>query len=444
MFIALPLVGLLFVAFFLITQHHNEPKTNTVKNQHNAFVRESSVLGIEEKHLSETALHVVEKKMKEDQMKKSREESIVLKEPERVLQDVNHRVKSLLEHTVLLIICSNRPEYLERTLKHVVKYHPKGSVSVLVSEDGRNSAVSEVIRKAKEQLEPQLEASVTFEHVHHEEEHNIRFENGYFKLAAHFKWALNHVFSDNSDRIVKRVIILEEDLQIAPDFFEYFASVVELVDWDPTVLAASAWNDNGQTSLVKDDKQLYRSDFFPGLGWMMTKKMWEELGLKWPRAYWDDWLREPKNRLDRVTIRPEVCRTFHFGAHGVSNSQYSEYLNSIRLAETFVPFTTLDLQYLQTPESWDRYYLDEVAKAEVVTESTFKTKVNSAADGTALRIVYDAFDGYAPQSLPRIAKLVGCMDNVKAGVPRTAYKGVVSVWYQQRVKVHLVPLSFGH
>lgn len=85
-----------------------------------------------------------------------------------------------------------------------------------------------------------------------------------------------------------------------------------------------------------------------------------------------------------------------------------------------------------------------MAKAEVVTESTFKTKVNSAADGTALRIVYDAFDGYAPQSLPRIAKLVGCMDNVKAGVPRTAYKGVVSVWYQQRVKVHLVPLSFGH
>jgi hypothetical protein len=27
--------------------------------------------------------------------------------------------------TVLLIICSNRPEYLKRTLEHVLRYHPR-------------------------------------------------------------------------------------------------------------------------------------------------------------------------------------------------------------------------------------------------------------------------------------------------------------------------------
>jgi hypothetical protein len=30
------------------------------------------------------------------------------------------------------------------------------------------------------------------------------------------------------------------------------------------------------------------------------------------------------------------------------------------------------------------------------------------------------------------------MDNIKAGVPRTAYKGVVSVWIKD-VKVHVAP-----
>lgn len=29
---------------------------------------------------------------------------------------------------------------------------------------------------------------------------------------------------------------------------------------------------------------LYRSDFFPGLGWMLTKDLWNELEVKWPKA----------------------------------------------------------------------------------------------------------------------------------------------------------------
>jgi len=31
--------------------------------------------------------------------------------------------------------------------------------------------------------------------------------------------------------------------------------------------------------------ELYRSDFFPGLGWMLTKSIWDELSPKWPKAY---------------------------------------------------------------------------------------------------------------------------------------------------------------
>lgn len=67
---------------------------------------------------------------------------------------------------------------------------------------------------------------------------------------------------------------------------------------------------------------MFRSDFFPGLGWMITKKMWAELGPKWPNGYWDDWLREPQQRKGRATLHPEVSRTYTYGEQGVSQSQF--------------------------------------------------------------------------------------------------------------------------
>jgi alpha-1,3-mannosyl-glycoprotein beta-1,2-N-acetylglucosaminyltransferase len=53
----------------------------------------------------------------------------------------------------------------------------------------------------------------------------------------------------------------------------------------------------------------HRSDFFPGLGWMMLRTLWLELGAKWPEAFWDDWIRDKNQRRDRACLRPEISRT---------------------------------------------------------------------------------------------------------------------------------------
>jgi hypothetical protein len=47
--------------------------------------------------------------------------------------------------------------------------------------------------------------------------------------------------------------------------------VAPLLDADDSLLAASAWNDNGVEGYVHDSEALYRSDFFPGLGWMISR-----------------------------------------------------------------------------------------------------------------------------------------------------------------------------
>ena len=121
--------------------------------------------------------------------------------------------------------------------------------------------------------------SVPFNHIIHDMDTSQT--DGYYKLCSHYKFALSFAFRNKE---VRRVIILEEDLQIAPDFFEYFAGTSQILDEDPSLLAVSAWNDNGMSKLVRDEKQLYRSDFFPGLGWMMHRRIWEELAPKWPKA----------------------------------------------------------------------------------------------------------------------------------------------------------------
>lgn len=107
---------------------------------------------------------------------------------------------------------------------------------------------------------------------------------------------------------------------MAPDFFEYFLGTYPILMRDQSLWCISAWNDNGKEGLVDQERPdlLYRTDFFPGLGWMLTKALWLELYTKWPRAYWDDWIRDPLQRKGRACVRPELSRTRTFGKTGVS------------------------------------------------------------------------------------------------------------------------------
>ena len=76
-----------------------------------------------------------------------------------------------------------------------------------------------------------------------------------------------------------QVIIVEDDLEFAPDFFEYFEATLPVLRSDPSLWCVSAWNDNGKRGIIDETKPelLYRTDFFGGLGWMMTKELWTKV-----------------------------------------------------------------------------------------------------------------------------------------------------------------------
>lgn len=93
---------------------------------------------------------------------------------------------------------------------------------------------------------------------------------------------------------------------------------------------------------------MYRTNFFPGLGWMTTKKIWKELQPQWPEAYWDEWMRLPDIRKGRDCIRPEISRSKTFGEDGSSGGQfYRLFLRSIKLNKNPVPFLDMDISYLK-------------------------------------------------------------------------------------------------
>ena len=66
-------------------------------------------------------------------------------------------------------------------------------------------------------------------------------------------------------------------MELAPDFFSYFEATAGMLVGDPSLFCISSWNDHGQQQFVRDEKALYRSDFFPGLGWMLSKDFWLEI-----------------------------------------------------------------------------------------------------------------------------------------------------------------------
>ena len=169
----------------------------------------------------------------------------------------------------------------------------------------------------------------------------------YYHIALHYKFGLERLFAAIAPTAAG-VIILEEDIDIAPDTLAYFRAMWRVMQRDASIWVASAWNDNGAAPLATPERAaVHRSDFFPGLGWLLTRTLWLELGPKWPIAFWDDWMREPEQRRERIALRPELSRTHTFGAAGASGGQfYAEFLANNRVSDDKVDWESLDCDYL--------------------------------------------------------------------------------------------------
>jgi len=363
----------------------------------------------------------------------------------------------------LLVLSYKRADYLERTLWKIFSNHPanngnqgptedKGRIvgcPIVVSQDGPNSEVQDVIETYQQLFEYKL--GIPLYRIQHEREPNEMYEKDLFepykRLAKHYGWAIEQVFSsdaytagakhsrsDLSDRTPPkphRLIVLEEDIEVARDFFSLMNATADLLDLDDTLIAVSSYNDNGRSDLVADPKRLVRSDFFPGLGWMMNRAVWDgkvgHPGLKdgegfAPGGFWDDWLREPGIRRGRQIIRPEISRTYHFGnVDGASEGEKNNMLNKIELEESHAKFENLPLTSQLEGRAFAAEYWSRVSHARKV-ETAGEAKYYVMA--SHVRLTYNSMEIFR-----QLASQFDITEDEKAGVPRTAYEGIVEIRY---------------
>merc|ERR1712018_31195 len=343
--------------------------------------------------------------------------------PEEIL-DHNKKISKRDAVIAILMFACNRIT-VSKALDSLLAYR-KDDVKfpIIVSQDCGNAETREVIKSYGDKI--------TFIEQPDQGKIDIpkkeRKFTGYFKIARHYGWALNQVFREMK---YDQVIIVEDDLIVSPDFYEYFEATLPILKSDPTLWCVSAWNDNGKSGLIDQTTpdRLYRTDFFGGLGWMLTKDLWNEIGPKWPRSYWDDWMRQPVQRKGRACIRPEISRTKTFGKVGVSNGLFfDKHLKFIELNDQTVEFTKKDLSYLSKTK-YDQL-LDKVLNESPVV-SLMDLKNGLVKNHESVKVIY-----HTKEVFKKIARALGIMDDFKSGVPRMAYKGVVSTMYKgQRVFV---------
>jgi len=63
----------------------------------------------------------------------------------------------------------------------------------------------------------------------------------------------NLVINSCSYHLIRILLLLSDDLDISPDFFDYFLATYPVLHADPSLWCVSAWNDNGKAELVSDE-----------------------------------------------------------------------------------------------------------------------------------------------------------------------------------------------
>ncbi|XP_020913620.2 protein O-linked-mannose beta-1,2-N-acetylglucosaminyltransferase 1 isoform X3 [Exaiptasia diaphana] len=165
------------------------------------------------------------------------------------------------------------------------------------------------------------------------------------RIAQHYKKSLSSSFDNHPE--AQHLVIIEEDLDVSVDILSYFKQLLPVLEKDESLFCISAWNDQGYEHVVNDPTMLYRIETMPGLGWVVSRKIYKgELEKKWPGPDvifdWDMWLRAVENIKNRECIIPDISRTYHFGAKGmnVASAMQESYFKSHAL--NIVPNVKLD------------------------------------------------------------------------------------------------------
>lgn len=371
----------------------------------------------------------------------------------------------------LIVFTFNRAPNLKQTMDSLLLHRPEGKTHlnpIFISQDGDDEATRSVAMGFVNNLgaDPKLN-DIHYLNFHWEtsgvqvEQQHMMWTT-YYKIATHYGFALTQVLDGGIKALpdvegsvaapspapgapagsssspspaaagngnhYDHVILIEDDMEVSLDFYSYFRRTRRILDSDPSLLCVSAWNDNGRRALVGRPEQLYRSECFPGLGWMINRRVWDELKSSWAKGFWDDWLREPKQRKGRSCVFPEMNRVFTFGEKGssalvgqracaaicvclmrglltflsflcsfssrslssslpLSGQFYDQYLRGIILNSSPIRWDSEPLDYLSSKQNYRRFLWEKISRAKEIAAAEIEGQ--SAVRQGEFRIRYE-------------------------------------------------------
>lgn len=310
--------------------------------------------------------------------------------------------------TVVLMFTALRPWYLRRALRALHKHWPGDRfIKLVISQDGHEPATGSLAQS----LAPEVEHWVFEESLKIPVMEWLRGRTPYYRIAQHFAFALNRAFAQES---VERVVILEDDIEIGPDFFGYLQACQDVLARNDDLLAASAWNDNGHIR-GHGQEEIHRTDCFSGLGWMLERSVWEQLSPLWPTAYWDEWIREPEITKGRQCLRPGVSRVTNFGRCGTGASQFFD---------KFIAPNVCQQQAL----SWHELDLPPLSRTCYGQSLHERVARSQELDQLILPLSKDSRIRYRDEAeFNEIAQKLGIVPGFRPHTPRTAFEGIVAI-----------------
>ncbi|XP_043191250.1 protein O-linked-mannose beta-1,2-N-acetylglucosaminyltransferase 1-like [Amphibalanus amphitrite] len=268
----------------------------------------------------------------------------------------------------IVIVASNRPKYLFRCLASLLANRGLDRQRVVVFVDGDY----EEVRQLLDLLDVPL----------HQHQVELPTSNAGSRIGAIYRYTVQRALQMFPE--ADKLVLLEEDLEVAPDFVSFFDQTHHLLDVDPSLYCISAWNDHGYEHTVGDPSQLYRVGFLPGLGWMLKRSFFlEEVLPRWPPAWseydWDVLLRLDQFRRGRDCVIPDVSRTYHFGfigQHVNSGMQFKMYYDHALNRDPDVRLRNVDDMIYHRYEA---QLMEEIKHARMIDGRTYNNE--SSCDG---------------------------------------------------------------
>ena len=332
---------------------------------------------------------------------------------------------------VVLLTC-NRAQLLDGTLHSILQVDGISRENLILMQDGKLESIQRMAKKYRVEI-----------YQNDLPQRKRGGNDGAARIATHYKWSLSKAFELRPD--APCIIIIEDDLLFSPDFYRYFEYNAALLEEDPSLMAISSWNDNGFKGKVNDKYMIQRTEYFPGLGWLLTRKLYkDELEEKWPSSHWDHWLRSASTHKGREIAYPQVPRTFHNGILGtfMDINTHNKYFRDIDYNRKEVIWNDNLAQFKNEPtyryasasvyDARLTYLISQCHHVKSLMDLASTDTNSNNSDNKKIMCIWINVDPEPPENHVQEFQMMGAFFHLWHEHRRTSHRGVHEFYYNDK------------